>query len=158
MAKPKPRSQRMAVVLKLLSHHEMLAAREFEQYRQRMDNEQRQLVQLREYRQEYMAAGATVRGAIDMQAMQRQRHFLAHLSSTVEAQQSKLVGMEATLKQLKDVWLNIYQRREKMAELIKQYEKAESQAMDKLLQKELDELASQTHLLSSRYTIKPTTK
>ncbi len=138
----KPRSQRIAIVLQLLTRKEQQAASEFENYRIRLDSEHRQLHQLQEYRRDYVASTASIRGAVDLSQLARYRTFMQQLSDTVDAQQAKLQNMEQTLQQLKDIWVGFYRRRQTMADLIARYQQEEEQLLDKLLQKELDDLSA----------------
>lgn len=138
----KPRSQRIAIVLQLLSRKEQQAAHEVEVFAQQLQGERQQLLQLQEYRREYVESTAKVRGAVDLTQLMRYRGFMQQLSQTQEAQEKKLLTMEQSLQQLRDIWVGFYRRRQTMADLIKRYQAEESQALDKLLQKELDDLAA----------------
>ena len=139
------RSQRFKVVLMLAERREKEVATRLGNYQQQIQAEQRQLVQLREYNQDYIQQIKGRRQSLNSRELISFRSFLQHLGEAEQEQVNKVERMLQVLERLQQEWRNKYQYRQSIEELIRRFSQEESAHLEKQLQKELDELAAQNH-------------
>lgn len=136
------RSKRMAVVLTLAERAEDLAAQRLQEARQQHQLEQDKLQELREYFQDYADQIDQQRQGLTAQTMMTYRHFLQQLEQSVTVQQTRVKQGEQLNERLLVEWQQLYHRRRSIAELIQRLQVSENAALEKQLQKEIDELTT----------------
>ncbi len=137
------RSKRLAVVLELAERAKEKAAKEFEQTRQLVAEEQLKLSQLADYYQDYQQS-FTGQRAMHVQELVKQRAFLQQLSEAQKQQQGTVNRAEALLEQKRGAWQVAHLKHQTLGDLIKRYRADEELALDKKEQKMLDEWFQQS--------------
>lgn len=140
------RSQRMQVVLVLAERKEQQAAQQFSQYRTQVDAEKEQLRQLEDYAAQYLNTYSERKTGVRPHELIAYSSFIQRLAEARKDQENRLARMQLNLNRLQQLWQQAYQKRESLKELISRLQQEESVALDKRLQKELDELVSQAHI------------
>ena len=140
------RSKRMEPVKSLADEREREAGAQVALARRALEDAERQLQQLREYRAEYLARIAG--GAQDGVRLQNYHAFLGRLSTAIEQQEKHVAAVLADLEQATDTWR---ERRIEAASIGKAVHKmalGERRAADQRAQREADERSMQRHLQS----------
>lgn len=137
------RAQRMQVVLTLSQRHEDEAAKRLGECRDLLADEERQLAELVEYRNQYLAAQAEPRAGIHAQELINYSHFIGRLAEACREQENKIARTQASLLLLQQQWREKHQKRKAIEDLIARLHNEENLLIDKRLQKELDELSAQ---------------
>ncbi len=140
------RSQRMQVVLVLAERKEQQAGQQFSQYRTQVDAEKEQLRQLEDYAAQYLNTYSERKTGVRPHELIAYSSFIQRLAEARKDQENRLVRMQLNLNRLQQLWQQAYQKRESLKDLIARLQQEESVALDKRLQKELDELVSQAHI------------
>lgn len=140
------RSQRMQVVLVLAERKEQQAGQQFSQYRTQVDAEKEQLRQLEDYAAQYLNTYSERKTGVRPHELIAYSSFIQRLAEACKDQENRLARMQLNLNRLQQLWQQAYQKRESLKELISRLQQEESVALDKRLQKELDELVSQAHI------------
>lgn len=136
------RSQRMGVVLRMVVREEERAAAQLEQSRVQLSQAQQQLQQVEEYHQGYVDALNQPKSGQSAYSMINDRRFLEQLSFVCRTQASQIEKLRQNEDTCLHNWQQCYQRRRNIEQLIEKLKLGENQAMEKQLQKELDELSS----------------
>lgn len=137
------RAKRMKIVLILAEQREQAAARQLGEWRKQLVAEQAQLQQLTEYRDHYQqiyAERSQVRSANDLLTYSS---FLQRLVVACAEQEQKIVLVQRQHDMSLQAWQRSYHRRQSIAQMIDRLQNDELLALEKRLQKELDEQATQ---------------
>jgi flagellar protein FliJ len=145
----KPRSQRLQVVLLIAEREEQGVAIQLEQMQQQINQQYRQLAQLKNYTQDYSERINRQRQGVPIDTIISYRHFLQQLSRTEDEQNKAIAQLHQRLKKLSQLWREKHQRRKSIENLIERYRQDEQLQLSKREQRELDELTS---LLRSKDT------
>lgn len=145
------RAKRMQVVLTLAQKQEDEAANKLSQYREQLAQEQRQLVELRDYAAQYLHAQGALREGILAHELINYSSFIHRLNEACTEQEAKVARMTKLLESLQQQWRVKHQKRKSIEELIVRLQQEDDLIADKRLQKELDELSAQ-QLLRQRDT------
>lgn len=140
------RSQRMQVVLVLAERKEQQAGQQFSQYCTQVDAEKEQLRQLEDYAAQYLNTYTGRKTGVKAQELIAYSGFIQRLAEARKDQENRIARMQLNLNRLQQLWQQAYQKRESLKDLIARLQQEESAALDKRLQKELDELVSQAHI------------
>jgi flagellar FliJ protein len=135
------RSQRMEPVKSLADEREREAGAQVAIARRALEDAERQLQQLREYRAEYLARISG--GAADGVRLQNYHAFLGRLAGAIEQQDKQVTTLLADLERATDAWR---ERRIEAASIGKAVDKlatGERRAADQRAQREADERAMQ---------------
>lgn len=143
MASPK-RSQRLQIVLQLAQQKEEAAQQELLQAHTRLQREQDKLVQLQQYQAEYVDNLKAQTGR-QMSALQYQTmtQFISRLSVAISEQRRQIQMVGMAMERVEAKWRELYQKRQKMGELIERYKMEEAREQDLREQKLLDEASLQ---------------
>jgi|SRR5690554_1786926 len=143
MASPK-RSQRLQIVLQLAQQKEEAAQQELLQAHTRLQREQDKLVQLQQYQAEYVDNLKAQTGR-QMSALQYQTmtQFISRLSVAISEQRRQIQMVGMAVERVEAKWRELYQKRQKMGELIERYKMEEAREQDLREQKLLDEASLQ---------------
>ncbi|MFC3115374.1 flagellar export protein FliJ [Cellvibrio fontiphilus] len=145
------RAKRMQVVLTLAQKQEDEAANKLSQFREQLAQEQRQLVELRDYATQYLHAQGALREGILAHELINYSSFIHRLNEACTEQEAKVARMTKLLDSLQQQWRVKHQKRKSIEELIVRLQHEDELIADKRLQKELDELSAQ-QLLRQRDT------
>lgn len=137
------RAKRMQVVLALAKKQEDEAANKLSQYREQLAQEQRQLVELRDYAAQYLNAQGALREGILAHELINYSSFIQRLNEACSEQETKVARMTKLMESLQQQWQVKYQKRKSIEDLIVRLQHEDQLIADKLLQKELDELSAQ---------------
>lgn len=137
------RAKRMQLVLGLAQKQEDEAANKLSQYREQLAQEQRQLVELREYAGQYLNAQGALRQGVLAHELINYSSFIHRLNEACTEQEAKVARMAKLLESLQQQWQIKHQKRKSIEELIVRLQQEDNLAADKRLQKELDELSAQ---------------
>ena len=146
------RAKRLRAVLLLAQREEDAAAGQMGKARDLVAEEQQQLVQLREYRQEYVWEYQQQRSGVRPEVLMSYSGFIQRLSQAVTGQEHKLAQLEGQLEECQAVWQEKHHRRKTLADLIARLQRDEDAALEHRLQRELDDLAAQTLSRRQRLT------
>ncbi len=135
------RSKRMSLVLDMATKTEASAASALEQARQQVAHAQQQLQQVADYRQGYENELNQPKKRVSVEALMNDRQFLSQLVQVVQTQTNQLQQLEKNETQCLHNWQLCYQRRRNIEGLIDKLKTEENALSDKILQKEMDELA-----------------
>ncbi|MFT4675922.1 MAG: flagellar FliJ protein [Reinekea sp.] len=137
-------SARLGIVEKLAKQREDQAAQALAQVREQLEIEDKRLLELAEYREEYLGY-LDKQGAlgISMQQWRRTQGFIDQLEDLAQRQQIAIDGWRAREQQVLDKWRQLYQRRKNIGQYIGKLSVEEVLAEDKKEQKVIDELISQ---------------
>lgn len=143
MASPK-RSQRLQIVLQLAQQKEEAAQQELLQAHTRLQREQDKLVQLQQYQAEYVDNLKAQTGR-QMSALQYQTmtQFISRLSVAISEQRRQIQMVGMAVERVEAKWRELYQKRQKMGELIERYKMEEAREQDLREQKLVDEASLQ---------------
>jgi flagellar FliJ protein len=97
------RSKRMEPIKQLAGDREREAATQVDLARRALDDQERQLLQLRQYRAEYAERVASG-GAADVARLQNYHAFLGRLSGAIAQQERTVAEALAALERATDVW------------------------------------------------------
>jgi flagellar FliJ protein len=143
----KPRSQRMQIVLTLAQKAEDDAAQKVKEQADLLKQEMRQLDELKSYSGQYLQTYANLRDGVSAQEMINYSGFIGRLADAIKEQENKKERIQQGLDKLKRVWTEMHQKRKTLNDLIDRLKKDESAILEKLLQKEMDELANRPNSL-----------
>jgi flagellar FliJ protein len=143
----KPRSQRMHIVLILAQKAEDAAAQKVKEQADLLKQEIRQLDELKSYAGQYLQSYANLRDGVSAQEMINYSGFIGRLADAIKEQENKKERIQQGLDKLKLVWTEMHQKRKTLNDLIDRLKKDESATLEKLLQKEMDELANRPNSL-----------
>jgi flagellar FliJ protein len=137
------RAKRMQVVATLAKKQEDDAANKLSQYRDHMAQEQRQLVELRDYATQYLNTQGALRSGVLAHELINYSSFITRLNEACREQESKVARMAKQLESLQQQWRIKHQKRKSIEDLIVRLQQEDNLLADKRLQKELDELSAQ---------------
>ncbi|MGN0921460.1 MAG: flagellar export protein FliJ [Cellvibrio sp.] len=137
------RSSRMAIVLNLAQKEEENAAQSLNIARQQLLIEQEQLQQLDDYRNQYLADYSVSSAPRNAQQLINYSSFIQRIDQLKLEQSQKVERAERVVVKAQTVWQQLYQKRKSIADLIERYKVEEQLAIDKKLQKEIDDLTTQ---------------
>jgi len=137
------RAKRMQVVLTLAERQEDEAAKKLSQFREQLAQEERQLVELRDYANQYLHAQGELRQGVHAHELINYSSFINRLNEACREQETKVERYKVMLDSLQQQWRIKHQKRKSIEELIARLHKEDNLLLDKRLQKELDELSSQ---------------
>lgn len=143
----KTRSQRMHIVLTLAQKAEDEAAQKVKEQAELLRQEIQQLDELKSYSGQYLQSYANLRDGVSAQEMINYSGFISRLADAIKEQENKKERIQQGLDKLKQVWAETHQKRKALNDLIDRLKKEESTALEKLLQKEMDELANRPNSL-----------
>ena len=132
----------MGVVLQMAVRAEEGAAAQLEQSRQQLSQAQQQLQQVENYQQGYIDALNRPKSGQSAYSMINDRQFLEQLSFVCRTQAGQIEKLRQNEDNSLQNWQQCYQRRRNIEQLIEKLKRGENLAMEKQLQKELDELSS----------------
>jgi flagellar protein FliJ len=137
------RAKRMQVVLTLAERQEEEAAKKLSQFRDQLAQEERQLVELRDYANQYIHAQGELRQGVLAHELINYSTFINRLNEACREQETKVERYKVILDSLQQQWRVKHQKRKSIEELIARLQQEDNLLLDKRLQKELDELSSQ---------------
>ena len=137
------RATRMQVVLTLAERQEDDAAKKLSQFREQLAQEEQQLVELRDYANQYLHAQGELRQGVLAHELINYSTFINRLNEACREQETKVERYKAILDSLQQQWRVKHQKRKSIEELIARLQQEDNLLLDKRLQKELDELSSQ---------------
>lgn len=138
----------MTIVLQLAEQAEQSAAELLQQYRDQLNAAEQQLQQLLDYQQEYIEQ-INSKQQLSAREMISDRSFIGQLDDAAGAQRQKLASCHRQCDEALAAWQKAYQKRNNIADLIEKMRLDENALMEKQLQKEIDELSSQSLLRKS---------
>lgn len=137
------RAKRMQVVLTLAERQEDDAAKKLSQFREQLALEEQQLVELRDYANQYLHAQGELRQGVLAHELINYSSFINRLNEACREQETKVQRYKVILDSLQQQWRVKHQKRKSIEELIARLQQEDNLLLDKRLQKELDELSSQ---------------
>jgi len=137
------RAKRMQVVLTLAERQEDDAAKKLSQFREQLALEEQQLVELRDYANQYLQAQGELRQGVLAHELINYSSFINRLNEACREQETKVQRYKVILDSLQQQWRVKHQKRKSIEELIARLQQEDNLLLDKRLQKELDELSSQ---------------
>lgn len=137
------RAKRMQVVLTLAVRQEDEAAKKLSQFREQLAQEERQLVDLREYANQYLSAQGELRQGVLAHELINYSSFINRVNEACREQEVKVERYKILLESLQQQWRIKHQKRKSIEDLITRLNQEDNHLLDKRLQKELDELSSQ---------------
>jgi flagellar protein FliJ len=132
------RAKRMKIVLTLAEKAEDEAAKRVKEQLDLIKLEQEQLQDLNAYSEQYLQSYSELRTGVNAQEMINYSGFIGRLADAIKEQEEKIQRLQQGLDKLKSQWSITHQKRKALERL----KKEESAVLEKLLQKELDELAN----------------
>ncbi|MBS0373516.1 MAG: flagellar export protein FliJ [Proteobacteria bacterium] len=139
------RSKRMEPIKQLAADREREAGAMVEVARRTLDEAERQLVQLRQYRQEY--ADRVARGAAPDTARLMNFHaFLGRLGDAIGQQERAVADALAALEQATDAWRAFRIEAASIGRAVEKLVTGERRTADRRLQRESDERSLQVRL------------
>jgi flagellar protein FliJ len=141
------RAKRMNIVLVLAQKAEDEAAKRVKEQADLVRLEQEQLDDLNAYSQQYLQSYSSLKSGVTAQDMINYSGFISRLADAIKEQQVKIQRLQQGLDKLKTQWSITHQKRKALEDLIERLKKEESAVLEKLLQKELDELANRPNSL-----------
>jgi flagellar protein FliJ len=136
------RAKRMKIVLTLAEKAEDEAAKRVKEQLDLIKLEQEQLQDINAYSEQYLQSYSELRTGVSAQEMINYSGFIGRLADAIKEQEEKIQRLQHGLDKLKSQWSITHQKRKALEDLIERLKKEESAALEKLLQKELDELAN----------------
>jgi flagellar FliJ protein len=137
------RSKRMLLILHLAEREEQSAVDIVQKCRTHHSEAEQQLEQIREYQQEYLERINSKNTGLSAREMISDRQFIQQLASAEDAQLLTTSKARDVFDAAMAAWQQLYQRRKNIEDLIGRMRDTENQSDEKLLQKELDEFATQ---------------
>jgi len=137
----------MQIVLRLAQKAEDDAAQKVKEQAQLLQQETNQYNELQSYSQQYLQSYTNLRTGVTAQEMINYSGFISRLADAIKEQELKVLKVQQGLDKLKSFWVVAHQKRQNLNDLIIRMKKDESLLLDKLLQKELDELANRPNSL-----------
>ena len=137
------RAKRMQVVLSLALRQEDEAAKKLSQFREQLAQEERQLVELRDYADQYLSAQSALRQGILAHELINYSSFINRVNEACREQETKVERYKALFQSLQQQWRIKHQKRKSIEDLISRLQREDNLLLDKRLQKEMDELSSQ---------------
>jgi flagellar FliJ protein len=136
------RSKRMEPIKQLAAEREREAATQVELARRALDDHERQLVQLRQYRGEY-AERVAKSGAPDVARLQNFHAFLGRLSGAIAQQERAVADALAVLERATDAWRERRIEAASIGRAVARIATGERRVEDHRAQREADERALQ---------------
>ncbi len=133
----------MQVVLTLAERQEADAAKKLSQFREQLAQEERQLVELRDYAVQYLLAQGELRQGVLAHELINYSSFINRLNEACREQEAKVERYRVILESLQQQWRVKHQKRKSIEDLIARLQQEDNLLFDKRLQKEMDELSSQ---------------
>lgn len=137
------RAQRMQVVLTLAVRQEDEAAQKLGQFREQLAQEERQLVELRDYAAQYLNAQGALREGVLASELINYSGFIGRVNEACRDQETKVERFKHLLDNLQQQWRAKHQKRKSIEDLITRMKQEDDRLLDQRLQKEMDELSSQ---------------
>lgn len=137
------RAQRLSIVITLAERHEQTAATQVAEWRVQRDAEQTQLQQLEQYTEQYLQTYRARTTSLRAEELLTYSGFIQRLSSAQVEQKNKLMRVTQQYELSLKLWQEKHQRRKSIAEMIARLQQEDNAALEKRLQKELDELTMQ---------------
>lgn len=131
----------LELVLEKTQMEEKTMAERLEKAQQLIRQEQQQLEQLEDYRAEYVQKIQQQQPDWSASKISHYRSFLQQLTHAAKAQQDKIAIAESSTAQLRQQLMVYRHKMSVLSELIEEQRRNQQQLQDKMLQKELDELA-----------------
>ena len=141
------RSKRMEPIKQLAGDREREAATQLELARRALDDQERQLAQLRQYRSEY-AARASANGAADGARLQNFHAFLGRLGDAIAQQERAVAEALAVLERATDLWRERRIEAASIGRAAAKIASGERRVEDRRVQRESDERALQNVIRS----------
>lgn len=142
----KPRSERLEVVLSLEQRREDQALDGLNRSRQRMQQQQAQLDELRRYQADYREQiRQGQKGVVSVSKLQGWQAFIAQLDQAIRSQEQQVRQSIDAFEKARDVWREAYERKKGMARHIEACRAEEQRVRDQREQKQLDEAANRLH-------------
>jgi flagellar FliJ protein len=139
------RSKRMEPIKQLAAEREREAGGKVELARRALDEAERQLAQLRQYRQEY--ADRVARGAAaDTARLMNFHAFLGRLGDAITQQERTVAEALAALEQATDAWRTLRIEAASIGRAVEKIVTVERRTADRRLQRESDERALQVRV------------
>ena len=135
------RSRRMAVVLRLAQRAEETAVAALRKSREQLAQARQTLQQIESYQAEYLQQLNSKTAGLSARGMINDREFLQQVGRVLATQQQQIRQLQQDEVRHLSQWQACYQRRQGVERLIERLLADETAAADRLLQKEMDELA-----------------
>jgi flagellar protein FliJ len=136
------RSKRMEPIKQLAANREREAATQVDLARRALDDHERQLVQLRQYRAEY-AERVSQSAAPDVARLQNFHAFLGRLSDAIAQQERAVADALAVLERATDAWRERRIEAASIGRAVAKIATGERRVEDRRSQREADERALQ---------------
>lgn len=137
------RAKRMQVVLSLALRQEDEAAKKLGQFREQLAQEERQLVELRDYADQYLHTQGALREGVLAHELINYSSFINRVNEACREQEAKVERYKVLFQSLQQQWRIKHQKRKSIEDLISRLQREDNLLLDKRLQKEMDELSSQ---------------
>ncbi len=144
------RSQRMQILLTLAKRSEDDAAKKLAQMQNQIQQADEQLTQIEDYNQAYKLEIQSKTTGLSGRDMMSDRSFLERLGSAVKEQQERLRQMREHLNNLRQAWQIKHHYSQSIKDLIERIQHAENAALEKKLQSQLDEMATQLYVRNGK--------
>lgn len=139
------RSVRFKIVLNLAQQDEDNAAEKLNMSRAQLQQEQVQLKQLQDYSAQYIADLSGKSTQVRASQLINYTSFIQRIHLLQQEQERKIMRAERLVEQTQSIWQQLYQKRKAIQDLIARYVSEEEAALDKKLQKEIDDLTTQKY-------------
>lgn len=133
------RSQRIKKIVRLSENKERSAAREFVAAQKILNDYKNRLVQLQEYRQEYMEHLKPGTQAQSIAAIREQQAFILQIDEGIKLLRQQIRMQEAMNSQERDKWLKEKQQLDTMENIFERIHKTEQQIIELREQNQMDE-------------------
>lgn len=137
------RSERLKVVLTLEERKEQQALDRMNDVRRQWQTEQDQLEELQRYLQEYhQQMRQQQQGTVPVARLRGWQSFIARLDLLIGEQQARVEQAAQRVEQARQLWLQVWERRQGMKRYIETCRAQEQHARDVADQKQADEAAA----------------
>lgn len=136
------RSQRIKTIVKLKNHNERTAARQFAASQVTLENIRQRILQLLEYREEYLQFFTSSVKKLSIQSVRDQQAFILQLDQGITMLQQQLRIQEKMNETERQNWIQQKQQLDTMQNIHDRCRQAEQQLLELRTQHALDELAT----------------
>ena len=138
------KSKRLQPVVKIAQNREDDAAQVLNEYRKVIDQQEAELIELRQYHTEYtQRLSDSGRNGLHIAQLNDYRSFIARLAVAVKQQEDQLAVCEVELKEKYDAWLLTRVHHQALDKVVDRYQQQEMQESNRREQAESDERSQQ---------------
>ncbi|MDX1453168.1 MAG: flagellar export protein FliJ [Oleiphilaceae bacterium] len=134
------RSDRLQLVLEVAQRKEQKAMEALQACRQKLNQQEQQLDNLRDYQQQYLnGLKGAMQGRVALQNLQSYHRFVEQLSSAIEQQQQVVVHARYAFDQARQQWLECREKSSSLNDLVQRCRQEEARVREKQLEKRLED-------------------